>query len=119
MGDEIGEVTIKIKTKTIHPLYWLEEKVQFSKTIQPVCLPSSANEIYAESEVINSGWGFSYWKVGDSEPDLDHSDLVLHTVNLMTFPMTECKNSKWLSDKLNKITTPGRDLDDTMMICAG
>ena len=134
---EIGEVTIKAKTITKHPLYWLdgleeeqtagydfaiwtlEEKVQFSKTIQPVCLPNSANESYAGSEVINSGWGFSYWKVGDSEPKLDHDNAVLNTVNLTTFPMIDCKNSKWLSDRLNKAATPGRDLDDTMMICAG
>jgi len=129
--NETGEVTIKIKTKTDHPLYWLEgdtagydfsiwtleEKVQFSKTIQPVCLPSSANETYAGSEVINSGWGLSNWNVGDREPSVDKGNRVLNTINLTTFPMTKCKNSKWLSDRLSKTT--GRDLDDTMMICAG
>ena len=57
---EVGEVTIKIKSQTKHPLYWLEgdtagydfavwtleEPVQFSETIQPVCLPTSADESY-------------------------------------------------------------------------
>ena len=130
---EIGEVRINVKTVTRHPLFWLEgdtagydfavwtleEKVQFSNTIQPVCLPSSANESYAGSQVINSGWGLSYWTVGDPEPSLDYGNLVLNTIKLTTFPMKECKNTEWLSDRLNKTTTPGRDLDDTMMICAG
>ena len=128
---EIGEVSINVKTVTRHPLFWLEgdtagydfavwtleEKVQFSKTIQHVCLPSSANESYAGSAVTNSGWGYSYWKVGDPEPGFDYGNLVLNTINLTTFPMTECTNTEWLSDRLNKTT--GRDLDDTIMICAG
>ena len=130
---EIGEVTIKIKTQTKHPLYWLEgdtagydfavwtleEPVQFSETIQPVCLPTSANESYTGSQVLNSGWGMSVWKEGMEEPTYDTWNLVLRTVNLTVFSMKECKNAKWLSDRLNKVTTPGRYVDDTMMICAG
>ena len=53
------------------------------------------------------------------EPTYDYYDLVLRTVNLTVFSMKECKNTKWLSDRLNKVTTPGRDVNDTMMICAG
>ena len=130
---EAGEVSIKIKTKVKHPLYWLEgdtaaydfaiwtleEPVKFSDTIQPICLPSTGAEMFSESQVINSGWGMSKWKEGDSQPSVDWDNPVLRTVTLTTFPIEKCKNSKWLSDRLEKITTPGRDINDTMMICAG
>ena len=130
---EVEEVTVKINSQTKHPLYWLEgdtagydfavwtleEPVQFSETIQPVCLPTSADESYTGSQVLNSGWGKSLWKEGMDEPTYDTRNLVLRTVNLTVFSMKECKNTKWLSDRLNKVTTPGRDVDDTMMICAG
>ena len=130
---EIGEVSMNIKTKTKHPLYWLEgdtagydfaiwtleEPIEFSETIQPVCLPSMANESYSGAQVINSGWGKSIWHEGDSEPSYDLWNQVLRTADLTVFSMNDCKNSKWLSDRLDKITTPGRDVDDTMMICAG
>ena len=130
---EIGEVTINIKTRRKHPLYWLEgdtagydfavwtleEPIQFSETIRPVCLPSSANESYSGSQVLNSGWGKSVWKEGDSEPSYDYWNQVLRTTNLTVFSMNDCKHTEWLSNRLNKITTPGRDVDDTMMVCAG
>ena len=130
---EIGEISINIKSKTKHPLYWLEgdtaaydfaiwtleEPVTFSKTIQPICLPNSSNDTFSGSQVINSGWGKSVWKEGDSEPHYDIYNQVLRTTNLTVFSMKECKDSKWLSDRLDKITTPGRDINDTFMICAG
>jgi len=33
--------------------------------------------------------------------------------------MNDCKHTEWLSNRLDKVTTPGRDVNDTMMICAG
>ena len=130
---ETGKVTINIKAQTKHPFYWLEgdtagydfaiwtleEPVQFSATIQPICLPNSANDVNAGSQVLNSGWGKSVWNEGDYEPRYDHWNLVLRTTNLTVFSMNECKNTKWLSDRLNKVQTPGRDVNDTIAICAG
>ena len=100
-------------------VWTLEEPIQFSETIRPVCLPSSANESYSGSQVLNSGWGKSVWKEGDSEPSYDYWNQVLRTTNLTVFSMSDCKDTEWLSNRLNKITTPGRDVDDTMMVCAG
>jgi hypothetical protein len=130
---EIGEAEIKIKSITKHPLYWLEgdtaaydyaiwtldEPVTFSKTIQPICLPNTLNEDYLGYQVMNSGWGMSVWNENSSYPGYDRNNQVLRTVNLTVLPFSECKNAKWLSDRLDKITTPGRTINETFMICGG
>ena len=130
---EIGEIEIKIKSVTKHPLYWLEgdtaaydfaiwtldEPVTFSNTIQPICLPNTLNEDYLGYQVMNSGWGMSVWNENSSYPGYDRNNQVLRTVNLTVLPISECKNAKWLSDRLDKITTPGRTINETFMICGG
>jgi hypothetical protein len=51
--------------------------------------------------------------------EMDWKKQVPRTVDLKILPMSECKNAKWLSDRLAKIVTPRRDINETFMICAG
>ena len=132
---EEGEITINTKSRIKHPWYWLERDtaaydyaiwtlehpIKFSSTIRPICLPTSSNEFYRGRKVIASGFGASVFK-GENitqHPQMNWDNQVPRTVELKMLPMSECKNSDWLSVKLDHIVTPGRDINETFMICAG
>ena len=130
---EKGEITLKIKSATKHPWYWLEgetaaydyaiwtleEPIKFSNTILPICLPNSPNNDYHGRKVINSGFGASSHLNNNTTPSMNWTHQVPRTVDLKVLPMSECKNAKWLSDRLDLVVTPGRDINETFMICAG
>ena len=128
-----GEISIRIKSMTEHPLFWLdrntagydyaiwtlEEPVKFSRTIQPVCLPLNSSENYLGQNVIASGWGKSLWEPNSSGPSHNWAKQVPRKVSFKVLPISECKNARWLSDRLDKITTLGRDINETFIICGG
>ena len=86
---EKGEETIKIKSKTTHPKYWLndpvsgydiaiwtlEHPVTLSDTIQPICLPTSQQEDYTGKKAETLGWGYSVWEPDWTEPRKNYESL--------------------------------------------
>ena len=130
---EDGEMTMKVISQENHPQYWLEgdtagydfsiwtleKEVQFSSTIQPVCLPDNSDENYLGQSVQNSGFGMALWKEGEKYPSMDWDNMVPRTVGIKVFPMSTCLASEWLISRLENVKTPGRYLNDTNTICAG
>ena len=127
-----GQMKVAIQSRVKHPQYWLEgdtaaydfailtleTSVKFSSTILPVCLINNPNEYFSGQRVLAAGWGLSLLKEGESKPT-HHDPIVLRAVNLTVHPMSKCKKAKWLAERLDKIETPGRSINETFMICAG
>ena len=130
--NDVGEIRIRVKSKSIHPEYWvegdtaaydiailtIEKPVKFSSTILPACLPKDANKTHLGHQVITAGWGRSILKDNETEPSYP-KQRVLRAVNITVRPMSECKKASWFIDDLNNITTPGRGINETFTICAG
>lgn len=127
---EKGEVTMKIKSRTNHPKYWLvdevsgydisiwtlEHPVNYSKTIQPICLPTKEDEDYTGMKVETLGWGLSLWKPKWTAPKTNYQHKNLKSLKVTVLPTSKCKKAKWFSDRLRKA---GKRFDETNAFCTG
>ena len=126
---EKDEVTIKIKSQTKHPKYWLDDQVSgydiaiwtlehpvnLSDSIQPICLPTNQHQDYTGKKVETLGWGLSLWEPGWKSPRKNYGNKALQKLDMTVVPVSECKKSKWFFDRLKKA---GRGFDETNSLCA-